>query len=106
MQRIPNIAATAEPDPVKGRPPVRVTVVGVVLCASVVEVVVCGTVVDVVVCGTVVEVEVDVLVEVDELGAVVDVVVVPCVPMQNTTWLMTGAWPPPLSGGCNALPLV
>ena len=35
MQRIPNIAATAEPDPVKGRLPVGVTVVGVVLVGTV-----------------------------------------------------------------------
>jgi hypothetical protein len=97
------------------------TVVEVVVSGTVVEVVVSGTVVEVVVSGTVVEVEVDevevevdvvsgtvdVVVELDEdVGAVVEVVVVSEPPTQNVTWLIAGASSPPLSGGCSALPLV
>jgi hypothetical protein len=103
---------------------VEVVVSGTVVDVDV-EVVVSGTVVDVDVEVAVVDVEVevdvdevdvevevlsgtvDVDVELDEdVGAVVEVVVVPEAPMQNVTWLIAGASPPPLSGGCNALPLV
>ena len=90
------------------------TVDVVVLPCSLIVVVVSGTVVDVVVSGTVVDVDVEVdvdvdvevEVDVDESGTVDEVVVVPWAPMQNTTWLIVGGWSPPLSGGCNALPLV
>jgi len=90
------------------------TVVEVVVSGTVVEVVVSGTVVEVVVSGQWSKWEVDVLsgtvdvvVELDEdVGAVVEVVVVPEPPMQNVTWLIAGACSPPLIGGCKALPLV